>query len=60
MAGENPFNPFVVGDWALHVNNQLDSRKVVEIRDRMIRLEIGDLPDVWVPAANYTVVPRID
>lgn len=45
------------GDWALHRNNQLDSREVAEV-DRTgsrvwLRLIIGDVPDCWVPAGNY-------
>lgn len=48
---------FNVGDRALHKSNTLDSRPVAEVKGSQIRLEIGDVPDCWVPARNYWRIP---
>lgn len=51
-------NPFQVGDRALHKGGHLDSRPVAEVDGLRIRLEIGDVPDVWVDAWNYERIPQ--
>lgn len=53
-------NPFKVGDRADHKSRTLDPRPVVEVRGDQIRLEIGDVPDVWVDAANYDRIAAAD
>lgn len=49
-------NPFKPGDWALHKNNQLDARQVVEVIGDTITLDIFGKPTPPVPAANYLKV----
>lgn len=51
-------NPFQPGDWALHVNNQLDAREVCAVGGDMIRLRIGESVTPPVPASNYVKVAR--
>lgn len=49
--------PFRVGDWALHVSGQLDSREVAEIDYdgvEAIKLHLpGGVSEAWFPSANY-------
>ena len=49
---------FQPGDRALHKNNQLDSREVVEVIGTKITLRIGTVVTDPVPMSNYWRIPK--